>query len=211
MITCPWCGTNYATFQSNCDNCGGSLPLPAESIPRPLAEALHVPPPAPRRLPRNYVWRILLTDGWAIVAGVFALVGAIFGLVGGALTISIVAALVGLPFAGLGVLFLAVGMPMLLWRYREAQQTVEVLREGEAALGEIVSVYQNYHVQVNGRYPWSIVYRFEVSGSEYEGKVNTLSQPDLSQRPGKAVYVLYSRGEPGRNTIYPHLYGYYGI
>ena len=49
----------------------------------------------------------------------------LFGVVGIALTISIVAALVGLPFAGLGFLFLALGVPILVWRYREAQGTVE--------------------------------------------------------------------------------------
>ena len=100
MTTCPWCGTNYAEFQSKCDSCGGSLPLPAASAPSPLAVDLPVPPPAPRRLPRNYVWRILSTDGWAIAAAVFVLMGVIFGLVGGALTISIVAAFVGVPFLG---------------------------------------------------------------------------------------------------------------
>ena len=32
MVTCPWCGTNYLTFQSNCNNCGGALPVAAEKI-----------------------------------------------------------------------------------------------------------------------------------------------------------------------------------
>jgi len=25
MITCPWCGTNYQTFQSDCPKCGGPM------------------------------------------------------------------------------------------------------------------------------------------------------------------------------------------
>jgi hypothetical protein len=211
MITCPWCGTNYTTFQSNCTNCGGSLPLPAESTPSDLAGELRVPPPPPRRLPKNYAWRILLTDGGAIVGGVFLLMGLIFGLVGAGLTISIVAIFVGLPFLGLGGLFLAIGIPLTVWRYRESQETIDVLRKGEAALGKITNVYQNYSVRINGRHPWNIEYRFEVGGQIHQGKVSTLSRPDLSQQPGRPVYVLYRPGEVTRNAIYPHPYGYYGL
>ena len=36
MITCPWCGTHYLAFQSNCSNCGGALPVGVEkSAPSP--------------------------------------------------------------------------------------------------------------------------------------------------------------------------------
>ena len=211
MTTCPWCGTSYETFQPNCDNCGGSLPLPSAGPPTAATDSLRVPPPPPRRLPRNHVRRSLLTDGWAIMAGVFTLLGAIFGLVGITLTITIVAALVGVPFAGMGALFLAFGVPILIWRYGEAQQTAEVLREGEAALGEIVSVSQNRYVRGNRRHPWRIVYRFEAQGRGHEGKISTLSRPDLSQQPGRPVYVLFSHSDPGRNTIYPYPYGYHEV
>jgi hypothetical protein len=170
-----------------------------------------VPPPSPRDVPRNYAWRILFTDGWGITGGVFFLLGAIFGLVGMGLIIGIVTVLIGLPFAGLGVLFLLGGGAVLIWRYEKAQETVEVLREGEATLGEIVEVYQNFHVQVNGRYPWTVVYRYEVNGQGYTGKVTTLSRPDLSQQPGKGVYVLYALSDPGQSTTYPYPYGYYSV
>lgn len=208
-ITCPWCGTNYTSFQPNCDNCGGTLPLPGPA--EATAPHLRVPPPAPRQVPRNYVGRLLLVDGAAIVGGIFLLLGLIFGLVGLVLTITIVAAFVGLPFLGLGIVFSLVAVPLLVWRAQAAQRTAEVLRAGEPVLGQIVSVQQNYHVRVNGRYPWSIVYRFAVMGREYEGKASTLSQPDLSQQAGQPVYVLYARGNPEQSTIYPHPYGYYGV
>lgn len=144
------------------------------------------------------------------MAVVFTLIGAIFGLVGVVLTISIVAAFVGLPFAGIGALFLIIGVPILVWRYQDAQGTLEVLQVGTPAMGQITSVHQNYNIRVNGRYPWSILYQFELLGQAYEGKVTTLSQPDLSQQPDKPVYVLYLQGNPERNTIYPHPYGYFG-
>ncbi len=157
------------------------------------------------------MWHILSTDGWAIAALVFSLLGFVFGVVGTALTISVVAAFVGLPFGGLGVLFLGAGIAILVWRYQMAHRTVEVLQQGEATLGEILSVQQNYQVRVNGRYPWTVEYRYEVYGREYRGKVTTLSRPDLSQQPGAPVYVLHMRGDSGQNTIYPSPYGYYGL
>ena len=211
MTTCPWCGTNYTSFQPNCDNFGGAMPLPVEEASSSTEEVLRVPPPAPRSLPRNYIFRLLFTDGWTIMAVVFTLIGIIFGSIGVALTVTLVAAFVGLPFAGIGALFLMIGVPILVWRYREAQQTVLVLQEGDPALGEITDVAQNYNIRVNGRYPWSILYRFDVMGQVYEGKVTTLSQPDLSQQPGKPVVVLYLQDDPEQNVIYPHPYGYYGL
>jgi hypothetical protein len=150
-----------------------------------------------------------LTDAGAIGGGGFTLLGAIFGLVGIGLLIPVVTAFVGLPFVLLGGVFLAVGVPLLVWRYRQAEQKMEVLRTGTAVLGEIVDVYQSYHVRINGRYPWRILYRFEAGGREYEGKVSTLSRPDLGQQPGKPVYVLYARDDPERNALYPHPYGYH--
>ena len=211
MITCPWCGTNYMTFQPNCKNCGGSLPLPAEQSAGPSATGISIPPPAPRKVPRNYAWRILLTDGWGIAGLVFLLLGAVFGIVGLGLIMGIVTAFVGLPLAALGVVFFVGGGGILIWRYERARQTVKVLEEGDAVLGKIVEVYQNWNVEINGRHPWTVVYDYGVSGQEYGGKVTTLSRPDLQQEPGKGVYVLYSRVKPEQSTIYPYPYGYYGV
>ena len=211
MITCPWCGTNYTSFQPNCDNCGGSLPLPPEMAPGSSPKSLVSPPPPPRDVPRQAAWHILSSDGWAISGLVFSLLGLVFVVVGIPLTVSVVAAFVGLPFGGLGLVFLCGGIAVLVWRYQMAYRTVELLREGEATLGEIVSVTQNYHVRVNGRYPWTVGYDYEVDGRLYNGRVTTLSMPDLSQQPGSPVYVLHMRDDPEQSTIYPSPYGYYGL
>lgn len=211
MITCPWCGTNYTSFQSNCDNCGGSLPLPPEKVSDEPGVTLVAPQPAPRDVPRQATWHILFSDGWAISGLIFSILGLVFTAVGIPLTVSLVATLVGLPFAGLGLAFLGVGIAALVRRYETAQATVEVLREGEAAVGEITSVTQNYYVRVNRRYPWTVEYEYEVGGRLYADKVTTLSRPDLSQRPGSPVYVLYMRDDPEQSTIYPSPYGYYGL
>lgn len=210
MITCPWCGTSYERFQSFCSQCGGSLPAPAEeTTPQQTGAELAAPPLPPRKVPRRTALRMLFTDGFAIASLIFLLMGAIFGLLGVALTISGVAAFVGVPFAALGVLFLAAGIPILVWRLRKAQATVSVLEQGQAVVGEIVNVRQEYRVRVNGRHPWVVDYAYEVAGSSYQGQVTTLSMPDLSQQPGKAVYVLYLGHDPEQSTLYPSPYGYY--
>ena len=54
-------------------------------------------------------------------------------------------------------------------------------------------------------------YDYEVNGRLYNGKVTTLSMPDLSQQPGSPVYVLHMRDDPEQSTIYPSPYGYYGL
>ncbi len=207
MITCRYCGTSYTTHQPSCQKCGGALAPPEAGSVERTGEGIAVPPPAPRQLSGNYVWRILSCDGWAITGGVFLLLGAIFGAVGIGLTLGIITAFVGLPFAGLGVLMLAAGGGLVAWRSREAQRTVEVLKTGEAVLGQMVAVYQNLNVRVNGRHPWTAEYRYVVDGRPYEGKVVTLVQPDPRQQAGKEVYVLYQPGRPEQSTIYPHPYG----
>lgn len=201
VITCPWCGTHHDSFQSTCSQYGGTLPRPPEEVAGAEGSDLRVPPAPPRHLPRHYVRRILSTDAVAIVAGIFCLLGAVFLAVGLGLVFPAVTAVVGLVFTVLGLCFLGVGIPLMAWRHGRAKGMADILREGTAVLGEIVSVYQSYQIQVNGRFPWSIVYRFRAAGQEIEGKVSTLSEPDLSQQAGKPVYVLYERDNPARNTI----------
>lgn len=216
MITCPWCGTHYEAFQSNCDNCGGSLPRPTEDTPAPMEpvaapEIPLAPPLPPRQIPKKVKYRMLLTDTGAIIGGIFLLIGGIFFVVGVVLVIPIVTLPVGLSFAGFGFLFLVIGGILFVWRYEHTRQTVELLRDGQAALGKITKVAQNYHMRVNNRYPWVIQYQFKVHGDSYQGKMSTLSQTDLSHQPGKPVYVLYQQDDHQKSTLYPSPYGYYGL
>ena len=204
-IICPWCGTNYLAFQTNCGNCGGPLLAIDEKNTSSFAsEDIPSPPLVPRPISTKYAWRLLFTDGWSIGALVFCLLGVIFALVGAALTLGVVTAFVGIPFLLLGLAFLGAGGGTLLWRYQEAQKIVNVLREGEATRGQIVEVQENYHSRINGRYPWVIRYQFQANGQSYEGKVTTLNQPGQQLQVGKAVYVLYLPTTPKWSSIYPH-------
>jgi hypothetical protein len=205
MIICPWCGTGYLTFQSNCTNCGGLLPAAAQTAGlSDAAENLPAPPAAPRPISERYVWRLLSTDGWSIAALVFGLLGVIFSVVGAALTIGIITAFVGIPFLLLGLAFLAIGGWVFTWRYQEARRVVTVLRDGQATRGQIVEVQEDYSVIVNGRHPWVIRYQYQADGQVHEGKVTTLHQPGQQLQEGRAAYVLYLPASPKWSSLYPH-------
>jgi len=146
----------------------------------------------------------MMSDGWAIAAFVFVLLGGIFLITGIPLTLGIVTAFIGIPFAGLGVLFLIPGILIGNKRLQAARTTVKVLREGSATKGEIMAVDMNYHVQVNGRNPWTIRYAFEAGGQEHEGQVTTLNPPTPMLEAGDTAYVLYLPESPASNSLYPH-------
>jgi hypothetical protein len=205
-ITCPWCGTNYTSFQSNCRNCGGTLPAPqeVEKAAKRKTAKLQMPPAPPREISENYVWRILGQDGWVISAAIFALLGGIFTVTGAGLTIGIITAFVGLPFLGMGLLFLGGGGAVLYWRYQEAQKAMNVLKFGQAKEGEITGLDVNYNVRINGRNPWTVHYRFSVDGKDYDGKVGTLNDPSYLLQPGSPAIVLYLSESPENNGLYPH-------
>ena len=205
MTICPWCGTNYPSFQSNCVNCGGPLPMTAEDTTSPTSiEEIVAPPPAPRPISDKYMWRLLITDGWGIVALIFGLLGVIFSFVGAGLTFVIITAFVGIPFLLIGLPFLVVALVVGMWRYDHARQVVNVLRFGESTRGQIVDVQKDYYVRVNRQHPWVIRYQFRVNGGNYEGNVRTLNPVGASLQAGKTVYILYLPNAPQWNSIYPH-------
>lgn len=205
MVTCPWCGTQYAAFQSNCKNCGGPI-LNAASPAAPTAfeEPIQVPPPAPRPISDSYAFKLMLTDGTAIAGMVLTIVGGVFTLVGIFMTVLVVTAFIGVIFAVVGLPMLLTGGGLLYWRYREKQKLVNVLKFGQAARGEVTGLEQNPMVRVNGRNPWLINYLFNANGQVYTGCVSTLNGPKPQLQPGKPYYVLYNPAAPELNALYPH-------
>jgi Protein of unknown function (DUF3592) len=205
MIICPWCGTNYLTFQSNCDKCGGPLQLAADTIVSPDSdEILQTPPLPPRPISDRYVWRLLSSDAWWIATLVFGILGVVFFLVGAGLTLGVITAFVGIPFLFLGIGFLIAGGWVAVWRYQIAQKVINVLRVGEATRGQITEVQQDFSVSVNGRNPWVIRYQFQANGQNVEGKVTTFNPLGQHLQAGKAISVLYLPADPKWNSIYPH-------
>lgn len=218
MITCPYCGTNYPVFQSNCKNCGGPLPavavepgareptasLPPIMAPPLMAAPIMAPPPAPRPISDRYAWRLVLTNGIAVAGLVFAILGAVFSLTGLGLTMGVITAFVGIPFLLMGLLFLALGGGILIWRYQLAMRVVNVLRWGEAVRGQVLDVREDTLVMVNNRHPWVIDYAFEAGGQQIKGSVATLNRPVAALQPGQPAYVLYMPDAPQYNALYPH-------
>ncbi len=202
MVTCPWCGTSYTVFQSNCSQCGG--PIHPPEVIEAAGESPLAPPAPPRPISDSYALKLMSSEGWSITGLVFLLLGIIFAPLGLALTLGIVTAFVGLPFLFLGVVFLAAGGGVLIWRYRLSQQQVQVLKWGEATLGNLTDLQENYSVEVNGSHPWSIDYQYEANGKTYQGQVTTLRQPGSQMQPGRPVYVLFMPDNPRLSSLYPH-------
>lgn len=205
MFICPWCGTNYLAFQTNCSNCGGPL-LAADARATASAQDqdLPMPPPAPRPISPRYVWRLLWSEAWWIVAFIVGLLGLIFTLVGATLTLGVVTAFVGVPFLIIGQPMLAAGGLAMVWRYERAKKVVTVLREGTATQGTVAEVHEQSSVSVNGRHPWVIKYQFKADGQSYAGQVTTLNQPSPQIGVGRPARILYLPGAPQWNSIYPH-------
>ena len=205
MVTCPWCGTTHINFQPNCSRCGG--PMEAGRARYQNADAddsVLMPPSAPRNIAENYHWKLMLTDGWAMSAGIFLLIGGIFFVVGVVLTIGIITAFVGIPFALLGGTFLAGGGYVVYWRYNEALRTAHILKLGEATVGEITGLSENRNVQVNGRNPWTITYQFNYNGQQYQKSLTTLTEPGPRLQQGRRICVLHLPDTPEYSTLYPH-------
>jgi hypothetical protein len=205
-ITCPYCGSSYTTFQTNCDNCGATLPAPKEIAAEVRAKApvrALKPPPAPRDVADGYVWRLLLQDGWAMAAIVFIFLGGVFSIIGAGLTAGIITAFVGLPFLFIGLPFLFGGGYFGYQRYKLAQQQLRLLQVGADTEGEITELDMNENVRVNGRNPWTITYRYSVDVTEYEGSLSTLNIPGIALAPGNPITVLYLDENPEISGLFP--------
>ena len=204
MVICPWCGTNYTTFQSNCSRCGGPIQAAASVSSVSMDEEVTMPPPPPREISDNYRWKLMRSDAWSQGSIVFALLGVIFTLVGFVLTIAIITAFVGIPFLGMGLLFLGGGGYVLYWRYNEALKAVNILKNGEAVIGQVTDAQTNFTVAVNGRNPLTISYQFRAEGRDIQSSITTLNHLNVTFQPGKPVCVLYLPDAPDYNSLYPH-------
>jgi len=178
-------------------------PGPSNVTPAP-AIGLPTPPPAPRAFADSYVWRLVFSDGWSTAAMVFGFVGSIFLCVGVPLILGIITSPVGLIFALLGGAFLGIAGVVLPRRYQKAQTTLNVLRHGAVAYGQIMDLSQNLNVSINDRHPWIILYQFEVAGRRLEGSVTTLNTPSPQLQAGQPAVVLYLPNAPEHNALYPH-------
>jgi hypothetical protein len=203
MLICPWCGTNYLVFQTNCSNCGG--PLRTTQTTTAVKDRVFPDPPAPPRpISTKYAWHLLAANGGWIPALLLGFIGIILSLVGTGLTFGIITVSIRIPFLFLGLLLLAIGGCVLYRRYHLAMEEVLILKIGDATHGRVTRLRANHIVTVKGRHPWVIRYTYNVHGATYSGKTCTMNPPALQLHEGGTVRVLYLGIEPQHSSIYPH-------
>jgi len=197
-ISCPWCGQRNQDDALECHKCGGPLPVMDGQGPGPN------PPMPPRRMPRGFKRRMLLANSVSTIVGLiflgvglpFAIIFPIIGLQPG-MTLMLV---IG---GGLGGLFTLMGGAMIYFGIRRGLRKIRPFEHGLATIGEIVDLYQDTRVSVNGRHPWAIVYSFQVYGFEHSGQELAWQRPSRNLTVGSQVHVLYMPDNPQENVTYP--------
>ena len=113
--------------------------------------------------------------------------------------------LFGLLMFALALYLLVGGISIVRERDKELQKMVDVMRKGQAAVGEIVEVREKRKQTQHDRHPWEIYYRYKVNGGQrMHGNIATLNFPGARYQPGCEVNVLYLPEEPNRSVLYPH-------
>ncbi len=199
FIACPWCTQRNPADALECRKCGGPLPVPGID-PGPE------PPPPPRTLPKGYKSRMYWKNSPMTTIGiVFAIVGLSIACVFPAIGIAV--GLVPFACAGgfFGMAFGIIGAAMLYSGIKTARGKLRPYEFGIATPGEIIDIYRDTTVEVNGRNPWAVQYLFEVGSESIEGKSITWKHAPKLQKAGNHVWVLYMPDDPEQNALYPPL------
>lgn len=184
-LTCGWCETVVRPpFTSgDCPNCGGPLPLP------PGPDRGPEPPPPPRELPQKFVRKLR----WGSVA---LWIGISFTVIG----------LVMAPFTFCFTLLFAVIGGLIAWHcWRVASNRLAALQFGEAAPGEITHVGHDRSVEVNGKHPYKVEYRYETGGNWRTGSKSSWNEEVTDHFVGEPVWIVHVPGEKGKSAIWPPL------
>ncbi len=198
-INCPWCRQRTSENALECRKCGGPLTPPIGDDPGPS------PPLPPRKLPKGYKRRMFFTNSIpSLVGGIFLLVGMPIGIVFTILGITLPGMVQFIIIGGsLGTIFTLLGGGMLYYGIQEALGKIRPFEHGQATVGEVIDIYRDHSISVNGRNPWAILYTFEALGQPYEGKVNSWKYSPKTQAVGNKVFVLYMTEDPDQNVLYP--------
>ncbi len=162
-------------------------------------------PPAPRELSADIqadsavFGRFLRLFGgiWASVSGVIAVFSILVTLASGA---------PGLALGStMGGLFTVAGL--LVWSIGRIQRTLaeRVFRDGVEVSGEVVDVFHDHLVRMNGRSPYRVVYAFMAEGKQRKGTATfwDLEPPRVTM--GERVTVLHAPGHPSRSVLWTRL------
>lgn len=197
---CAWCGQRNPNTILECRKCGGPLTPPLGEDPGAA------PPPPPRVLPAGYKRRMLFSNTpITLVGGIFLLVGFPLGVIFTTLGFAIPEIWLFIVIGGgVGGLFTLLGGGMLYFGIQQGLGKIRPYEHGQATVGEVIAIQQDYSMSVNGRYPWAIVYIFDdARGRPYEGQAITWQHAPNTQAVGNHVFVLYMPDDPHQNVLYP--------
>jgi len=163
------------------------------------------PPLPPRKLPKGYKRRMYFTQSaLSLVGMIFLLVGAPLGIVFTILGITLPGMWLFLVIGGsLGTIFTLLGGGMLYFGIQNVRGKIRTYKHGQATIGEVIDIYRDPSISINGRNPWVILYTFKVHGKYYEGKGLSWNFNPQTQAVGNKIYVLYMQDDPDQNVIYP--------
>lgn len=208
MTTCPYCGSSYITFQTNCKNCGAPLPpVVKDGIQTKTRDVDFTPPkpPAPpRTIAETYVFRLMWADGIGVSSIAFLIIGILLIITGVVKSLLDSQNFDASLISGFGWFITVSSAAIGFWSYWEARQKVQVLRIGQAALGRILTVEQRAESQSTTTHTWVIHYNCIANGKRIRGKLLTRIPPGKRLQAGNQVWVLYLPDKPKKNTIYPH-------
>jgi len=80
---------------------------------------------------------------------------------------------------------------------------VDVLRWGEALVGQVTDVQENLAVMINSRHPWNIDTSLRSTIKFMKARFTTLNRPGSICSPATNL-CLFMQGNPALNTLYPH-------
>jgi len=138
-----------------------------------------------------------------LVGGIFLLVGLPFAVIFPIVGIATGMLLFVLIGGGLGGVFTILGGGMLFFGIRDGLSKIRPFEHGLATVGEVVEMYRDHSISINGRNPMAIVYTYTVHGIEYEDQVHSWKYGKQTQAVGNRVHVLYLPDDPHQSVIYP--------
>lgn len=175
-VTCPWCKSQfYQPAISNCNNCGGALPIAEGGGPG------NPPPPAPRVLSPSYVRSVKYFNN------VYTMIGIIFTI----------------PFFW-SVIFPIIGIIMWRKGIRDAKGELVPLEQGAHTQGEITSIETDYTKKINGKSPKLLQFVFTANGQQHAGNVPNIMDPiEHWKKPGDKIWVVYMHNDPSMSSVWP--------
>lgn len=194
FVPCPWCMQRNPDDALTCRFCGG--PLTA-------GERMPSLPPPPRRLPKGYAWRLLMSSVGFPIGGTFLVLGLpMFCIFAGAGLLSQLWLLL-LIGSGLSLLFVIFGAGLLYMAWNRVARYLRCYRHGLLTEGQVSEVFEDHSVVINGTFPWVIRYQYTAQGQNWEGEARLERSFPEAYAAGQRVYVLYLPDAPDSSVLFP--------